>query len=136
MQAEHQGSGFDAVLAALLAELDDDATIRDYNVVWNEASATAVFHADLRPDIKRVTEAWEHAVATGIRRGIDDGSIPSAADPDLCARILTALVDGVSERWLAGVLTLEEARHVLGEGVRRVLLCPARLQGADSAGWS
>lgn len=121
VEAQHEGSGYEAVLAALLAELDEAPEIRDNNIVWNEAAATAVFDTELRPDVERVTRAWEEAVAAGIRRGIGDGSIPEDVDPQLSARVVTVLVDGISERWLAGAMTLEEAHQTLRVALERIL---------------
>lgn len=121
VEAQHEGSGYEAVLAALLAELDETPEIRDNNIVWNEAAASAVFDTELRPDVERVTRAWEEAVAAGIRRGIADGSIREDADPRLSARIVTVLVDGISERWLAGAMSLEDAHRTLRVAMERFL---------------
>lgn len=124
VEAQHEGSGYEAVLAALLAELDETPEIRDNNIVWNEAAASAVFDTELRPDVERVTRAWEEAVAAGIRRGVDDGSIRENADPQLAARIATVLVDGISERWLAGAMSLEDAHQTLRLALERFLRAP------------
>jgi AcrR family transcriptional regulator len=108
----HDGvSGREAVERSLLAELDAGA--RDTSVVWGEVLASAVFEPDLREQLAEATGAWNELVATAIRGGIADGSIDAAVDPDGAAERLTALVDGLSARWLAGLVTRERARELL-----------------------
>ena len=114
-------SGYEAVEAALLAELDDEPAVRENATVWGEVSASAVFEPELRDDIRRVTEGWRQMVATGIRAGIDDGSIRDDADPDEMAEVLISLVDGLCTRWLSGTLGRDRARELLGAALRRTL---------------
>jgi len=115
--APEQASGREAVEHKLLAELDDDANVRDTSVVWNEVLASAVFEADLRDQLREATRTWVVLVADAIREGLADGSIPAGTDPDRCAGRLTSLVDGLSSRWLAGIVTREEARALLSEAI-------------------
>ena len=116
-----EGSGYAAVEEALLAELDEDRSVRDNAVVWGEVSASAVFDPELRDDVRRVTEDWSAIVAEGIRRGIADGSIRKGVDPELAAEILITLVDGLCNRWLAGAMDRKRARQLLVAGVREAL---------------
>jgi AcrR family transcriptional regulator len=113
--------GFEAVQTALLAELDDDRAVRENAVVWGEVSASAVFEPALREDVKKVSEEWCAAVASGIRRGCDDGSIRIDSDPDEVAQILITLVDGLCTRWLAGAIDRERARQLLSGAIDRML---------------
>lgn len=106
-------SGYEAVEAALLAELDDEPSVRDNAIVWGEVSATAVFEPELRADVNRVTTTWRAIVADAIRRGIEDDSIRSGVDPDQAAEVLITLVDGLCNRWLAGAMERERARALL-----------------------
>jgi AcrR family transcriptional regulator len=115
-------TGFEALENALLAELDDDETIRDNAVVWGEVSASAVFEPELRDDVRRVTETWRAEVVEGIRAGIADGSIDPAVDPVDTAEILIALVDGLLTRWLARTMELSRARELLASDLRGRLL--------------
>jgi AcrR family transcriptional regulator len=115
--APDKASGREAVEHKLLAELDDGANVRDTSVVWGEVLASAVFEADLRDQLREATRAWVVLVADAIREGLADGSIAAGIDPDRCAGRLTALVDGLSSRWLAGVVTREEARALLSEAI-------------------
>ncbi len=106
-------SGYEAVEAALLAELDDDRSVRDNAIVWGEVGATAVFEPELRKDVRQVTEAWSATVAKAIRRGVEDGSIRRGIDPDRAGEVLITLVDGLCNRWLAGAMERERARELL-----------------------
>jgi AcrR family transcriptional regulator len=110
-------SGYEALEAALLAELGDDAQVRHNAVVWGEVSASAVFDPELREDVARVTETWRAEVAEGIRAGIADGSIVEV-DPAATAEILITLVDGLCARWLAGTIARGRAREILGAELR------------------
>jgi AcrR family transcriptional regulator len=111
-RTSHEGvTGREAVERSLLAELD--AEVRDTSVVWGEVLASAVFEPDLRDQLVEATGAWNALVAAAIRAGIDDGSIPATVDPEAAAERLTALVDGLSARWLAGLTARERARELL-----------------------
>jgi len=117
-------TGYEAVAAALLAELDEQRTVRDNAIVWGEVSATAVFEPELRADVKRVTEAWSATVADAVRRGMEDGSVRPGVDPDQAAEVLITLVDGLCNRWLAGAMERERARELLVATLRETLAAP------------
>ena len=93
-------AGREAVERSLLAELDTGAEVRDTSVVWGEVLASAVFEPALRDGLREASETWTDLVAGAI------GSRESAER-------LTALVDGLSARWLAGVITRERAEELL-----------------------
>jgi AcrR family transcriptional regulator len=99
------------VEASLLAELDVEA--RATSVVWGEVLASAVFEPELRDQLKEATDTWNALVADAIRAGSED----RAADADAIAERLTALVDGLSARWLAGLTTRERARELLAAAI-------------------
>jgi len=82
----------------LLAELDESS--HDTSVVWGEVLASAVFEPALRDGLREASETWTDRVARAL------GSRESAER-------LTALVDGLSARWLAGVITRERAVELL-----------------------
>jgi AcrR family transcriptional regulator len=114
-------SGYAALEAALLGELDDDEAVREAAIVWGEVSASAVFDPDLRDAVRTVTEGWRSRVAAAIRQGIGDGSIDDAVDADRSADVLISLVDGLCTRWLTGALPRQEARRLLSEALGRTL---------------
>ncbi|WP_022926882.1 TetR/AcrR family transcriptional regulator [Patulibacter americanus] len=105
--------GRDALVDALEAEFDDDPRVRSLNAIWNEVGALAAFEPALRDDLRAVTDAWKATVAAAIRRGVADGSVAPDVDADEAAELLTGAVDGLSQRWLAGALTADEARVAL-----------------------
>lgn len=111
--------GRDTVERTLLAEFDAGA--RDMSVMWGEVLASAVFEPDLRSQIEAVTHAWTGLVAAAIVAGHADGSIPPTIDAADSAERLTAMVDGLSARWLAGVMTRARARELLSGAVAREL---------------
>jgi AcrR family transcriptional regulator len=113
--------GYDAVASALEAELGDEPTVRDNAVVWGEATASAIFERDLRPDVKHVTAAWCATVAEAIREGVDDGSIRPDVVPEEAAEMLITLVDGLCQRWLAGTISRDRARELLRRALTQTL---------------
>ncbi len=117
-------SGYAALESALLAELDEDRDVRDNAVVWGEVSASAVFDPELRDDVREVSATWSAEVSDAVRRGIDDGSIRPDVDADAAGQILTALVDGLCNRWLAGAIDRLAARKLLTNALRRTLTPP------------
>lgn len=124
LRAGEGRNGFEAVRAALLAEFDDAPQVRDLNVIWNEVGASAVFDPTVRADLTDVIARWNDAVAVGILRGIADGSVRPDVDATTAADTLTALVEGLSQQWLAHTTTLPEARATLTDAVTRLLANP------------
>jgi AcrR family transcriptional regulator len=102
------------VRASLLAELDEVA--RDTSTVWGEIQASAVFEPDLREQVKEATEAWVSLVTRAI-----EAEAPELSDARAAAERLTALVDGLSNRWLAGALDRDRARELLRTAIDREL---------------
>ncbi|WP_371927760.1 TetR/AcrR family transcriptional regulator [Lentzea sp. HUAS12] len=99
----------------LLAELQDVDVVRETSIAWGELRASAAFHPELRETLRTTTEAWNSDVEILVRQ----------ADPDVdaaaVAERLTALVEGLSERWHSGSLTLLRARELLTGAVEREL---------------
>jgi AcrR family transcriptional regulator len=114
-------SGLEAVRSGLMADLEDSPEVRRNTVIWNEVTALAAFEPELRDDVRRVTGGWQRAVASAIARGVADGSIAPHVDSDATAAVLTALIDGMSVRWLAGALELDDAREQLALALHALL---------------
>jgi AcrR family transcriptional regulator len=89
------------VESILLAELEESA--HDTSVVWGEVLASAVFEPALRDGLREASTSWTALVAGAIDR-------PDAQD---IAERLTALVDGLSARWLSGVMSRARACELL-----------------------
>ncbi|WP_125100001.1 TetR/AcrR family transcriptional regulator [Leucobacter chromiireducens] len=94
-----------ARLAALLSsEFGDADDIRAGSTAWNELRAAAVFDRDRALAVARSTAAWQRDVAALIAEARPE------ADAEALALTLTALVEGLSGRWLTGQLTAGEAQ--------------------------
>ena len=85
--------------------------------MWGEVLASAMFEPELRDQLREASETWTDLVAGAIREGLEDGSISGDVDARACAERLTALVDGLSSRWLAGLVTRERARELLAAAI-------------------
>jgi AcrR family transcriptional regulator len=106
-------SGRELVRRGLMADLEDSPAVHTNAVIWNEVTTLAGFEPEFRDDVRRVTGSWQAAVARAIAQGIKDGSVAGDVDPHAAAGVLTALIDGMSVRWLAGALDLATAREQL-----------------------
>ncbi|MGW5861061.1 TetR/AcrR family transcriptional regulator [Streptomyces sp. NPDC055239] len=107
----------------LLLELQDTPMVRENSSAWGELRASAVFDEVLRDDLARATLVWVQEVAALL------GQVqPTAPPPALAAsgERLTALLEGLSMRWLSGGLRIEHARDLLRGAIDAEL---ALLQG-------
>ncbi|MEU4066297.1 TetR/AcrR family transcriptional regulator [Streptomyces wedmorensis] len=98
----------------LLLEFQDLPEVRENSTAWGELRASAIFEPELRGDLAGATLAWIHDVADLLGR-----IRPSAPAPTLTASAerLTALLEGLSTRWLSGALPLAHARELTREAV-------------------
>ncbi|MFD5731385.1 TetR/AcrR family transcriptional regulator [Streptomyces sioyaensis] len=108
----------------LLLEFQDVPQVRENSAAWGELRATAVFDPDLRELLADATREWTDDLADLIRRAQAAGTATPGADPQAAAERLSALVEGLSERWLSGTTTLERA-HELVRGAVAAELGPA-----------
>jgi len=110
-----RGPGRARLTAVLLAEIQDDPEVRINSAAWGELRDAAIFDESLRPTIAGLTESWVDDLAMLVRTGQADGSIDAARSPkDLGVRLSVA-VEGLSSRWLCGILTTRQARaHLRG----------------------
>ncbi|MEU7432249.1 TetR/AcrR family transcriptional regulator [Streptomyces sioyaensis] len=108
----------------LLLEFQDVPQVRENSAAWGELRATAVFDPDLRELLADATREWTDDLADLIRRAQAAGTAAPGADPQAAADRLSALVEGLSERWLSGTTTLERA-HELVRGAVEAELGPA-----------
>ncbi|MEV7661520.1 TetR/AcrR family transcriptional regulator [Paenarthrobacter sp. NPDC089316] len=94
----------------LLDEIRDDADVRRNSVAWNELRACSIFEQDLAEPLRRTTVQWNQQISQAIsaaNEGLDEHQAAVTAE------ILTSLVEGISGRWLSGVITADHARALL-----------------------
>lgn len=98
------------LVETLLLELQDTPMIRENSSAWGELRASAVFDEVLREDLARATLVWVQEVA-GLLGQVE----PMTPAPALAAagERLTALVEGLSMRWLSGGLQIDHARQLM-----------------------
>ncbi|WP_326707100.1 helix-turn-helix domain-containing protein [Streptomyces cyaneofuscatus] len=99
---------------ALLLELQDLPHVRENSTAWGELRASAVFDPELRGELALASVIWVREVADQL------GEVrPAAPESALTASAerLTALLEGLSARWLSGVLSLTDARTRMREAI-------------------
>ncbi|MEU9159653.1 TetR/AcrR family transcriptional regulator [Streptomyces sp. NPDC048424] len=103
----------EVLLQLLLSELQDIPRVRENSTAWGELRASAIFDTDLRAPLAESTRSWSHDTAEAISDAQAAGLADLHVTPLDAAERLTALVEGLSERWLSGSLSLERARALL-----------------------
>ncbi|MCX5193578.1 TetR/AcrR family transcriptional regulator [Streptomyces sp. NBC_00249] len=101
------------LLQLLLGELQDTPSVRENSIAWGELRASAVFDAGLRQALAESTRGWVQDTADAVANARAAGLAEQGVAPLDVAERLTSLVEGLSERWLSGSLTLERARQLL-----------------------
>lgn len=109
------------LLGLLTDEIQDNPEVRTNSAAWGELRDTAVFDAELRPTIARLTRRWVDDIAELIRFGHSDGSIDARVDPLSTGIALSALVEGISGRWLTDQMSTAEGRDTLRTGASALL---------------
>lgn len=105
----------------LMAEIQDDPRLRAKSIVWNEIRAIAVFEPALAGHLATSTTAWQSHIASLLEQCSPAG----AENCEQSALVLTALVEGLSSRWLSGQLDTAAARIALENGLDAVLRATA-----------
>ncbi|MFD8756090.1 TetR/AcrR family transcriptional regulator [Kitasatospora sp. NPDC059577] len=98
----------------LLLELQDTVEVRENSTAWGELRASAVFDETLREDLARATRTWVQEIAELLG---DVRPMASAVALAGAAERLTALLEGLSMRWLSGSLPLAHARTLLADAI-------------------
>ncbi|GAA2751266.1 TetR/AcrR family transcriptional regulator [Kitasatospora cinereorecta] len=99
----------------LLLELQDAPEVRENSTAWGELRASAVFDDALREDLARATLVWAQEIAELLGRV---QPMTSATALAAAAERLTALLEGLSMRWLSGTLPLTHARALMAEAIQ------------------
>ncbi|MER5968998.1 TetR/AcrR family transcriptional regulator [Streptomyces sp. NPDC002055] len=97
----------------LLLELQDAPEVVENSMAWGEVRATAVFDPELREQLRASTEEWNEYATDLIRRAQEGGTVRTDVAAGDAAERLTAMVEGLSERWLSGSASLERVRNLL-----------------------
>jgi AcrR family transcriptional regulator len=108
--AATEGLALEMLLDVLTDEIQDDPEVRTNSAAWGELRDSAVFDPELRPTIARLTRNWIDDIADLIRAGHADGSIHPDVEPLNAGVALSALVEGISGRWLTDQMTVSEGR--------------------------
>lgn len=98
----------------LLLEFQDLPEVRENSTAWGELRAHSVFDPELREELAAAGAAWVAEVAGHLAElcpAAPPGEVTAAAER------LTALLEGLSVRWLSGLLPLEHTRGLLGEAI-------------------
>jgi AcrR family transcriptional regulator len=118
---DEHASGRQEPTATLVAEIRHDTEIRENSGAWGELRDTAIFDQALRPTLFEYAQEWIADIATLVRRGQGEGSIPRGLDCKGIGQRLTALTEGLGTRWLSGFVATEAARDELQRGIERCL---------------
>ncbi|MFE4856364.1 TetR/AcrR family transcriptional regulator [Streptomyces sp. NPDC056670] len=98
----------------LLLELQDEPVVRENSTAWGELRAHAVFDPELSEDLAKATLVWVQEIAELLGQV---SPMSPAAGLAASAERLTALLEGLSMRWLSGILPLKHARTLLLEAI-------------------
>ncbi|MCW1249325.1 TetR family transcriptional regulator [Acaricomes phytoseiuli] len=104
----------------LLLELQDTHAHRLNSIAWGELRASAVFTPELREPLRASTQKWTEDIRVLLE---EVGHTDSAA----AAEHLTALLEGLSERWHSGSITYPTAQRTLSRAIN------LELSATDSA---
>ncbi|MFD6971152.1 TetR/AcrR family transcriptional regulator [Streptomyces sp. NPDC059979] len=98
----------------LLREFQDLPEVRENSTAWGELRAHTVFDPELRDDLAAAGAAWVAEVADPLAELCP--AAPHAAVTAAAER-LTALLEGLSVRWLSGLLPLKHAHVLMREAI-------------------
>ncbi|MFF9012356.1 TetR/AcrR family transcriptional regulator [Streptomyces sp. NPDC014870] len=111
----------------LLLELQDTPEVRENSTAWAELRASAVFEPELREELARAGQEWVREIADLL-----GGTTPAAPDAALVAAAerLTVLLEGLSTRWLIGLLPVGHASELMREAITAEVEALRRSAGA------
>ncbi len=118
----------------LLGELQDRPEVIENSSAWGELRASAIFEQALREPLASATTEWVVDIANLLALAQREGGVARDVDVVVAAEMLTALVEGLSNRWLSGSITLERALEILdGAFERECRLAETRIAETGSA---
>ncbi|NJC24173.1 AcrR family transcriptional regulator [Arthrobacter pigmenti] len=116
-----EADSYERLQNLLLDEIRDNPEVREASAAWNELRASAVFEASIAEPLRESTRQWISNVSRAIEDAQAAGRVDTRTDARQNAVVLTALVEGLSGRWLGGSLTTDEARDHLRQAVHSLL---------------
>ena len=119
--ADSEATGRAQLLDVVFAEIQDDEQVRNNSTAWSELRNSAIFDEGLRATFADLTGQWVHDLADLVREGQRDGTIAETLDPTDIAMQLTALVEGVSGRWLCRCIDTAAARELLTSAATAII---------------
>ncbi len=111
----------------LLLELQDRPKVVENSKAWGELRASALFERELQDVLLTSTQGWNDEIAELLREAQDGGGDVDADATATAAERLTTLVEGLSQRWLSGSMSLSDAQDLLRGAIALEL---AGLRGA------
>jgi AcrR family transcriptional regulator len=110
-----------ALEQVLLLELQDTDAVRENSTAWGELRSTAIFETYLREQLLDSTRQWIDDITQLAEKALAEQAIPAqpsaGGNAAAIAERLTALVEGLSERWLSGSIRLDRAQQMLREAI-------------------
>ncbi|MBJ8342255.1 TetR/AcrR family transcriptional regulator [Antrihabitans sp. YC3-6] len=121
----------DRLVHALLGEIQDRPDVVENSLAWNELRASAVYEVALREPLARTTAAWVAEISDAVSEAFSEaelaGDNPTTTDPHKIATTMTALVEGLSGRWLCNELSTADARSCVLLAIDLALPHPTEL---------
>jgi len=121
LEAELAGleTGAERAACALLRTIEP--ALEETPALWNEVWSSLRDDAELGPLVQERYAAWAARIIRLLEAGREDGSVPSAVDPDEAGWRLAAVADGLESILYLGLLDPARARELLSSCVEREL---------------
>ncbi|MCX4393143.1 TetR/AcrR family transcriptional regulator [Streptomyces sp. NBC_00053] len=101
---------------SLLLEFQDRPEVRENSIAWGELQATAVFDPELRAALAGARLIWIGELTSTLARIRPAAPAPAPALTESAER-LTATLEGLSTRWLSGLLSTGHARELMRDAI-------------------
>lgn len=116
-----QDAAKEQLCALLCSEFSEDPAVRVGSTAWNEFRAFAVHDEEHAVMLCRSTAEWQTNVERLIVAASGSDEPATRSESENLALVLTALVEGLSGRWLTGQITAETAQRIVRAEIHRML---------------